>query len=62
LRESAALRKAIKVAAESTMGVSAANDNLIIRSVGGWQWPATAQALTIADLRHEAADAWQLRK
>lgn len=27
----------LKVAAKSTMGVSAANDNLIIRSVGGWQ-------------------------
>jgi CBS domain-containing protein len=36
IAESAAERKAIKVAAESTLGVSAVNDNLITRSVGGW--------------------------
>jgi CBS domain-containing protein len=34
--ESAAERKAIRVAAESALGVSAVNDNLINRSVGGW--------------------------
>ena len=37
IAESAAERKAIKVAAESTLGVCAVNDNLITRSVGGWQ-------------------------
>jgi CBS-domain-containing membrane protein len=37
IAESAAERKAIKVAAESTLGVCAVNDNLIIRSVGGWE-------------------------
>lgn len=35
--ESAAERKAIKVAAESTRGVRAVNDNLITRFVGGWE-------------------------
>ena len=35
--ESAAERKAIKVAAESTLGVCAVNDNLITRFVGGWE-------------------------
>jgi CBS domain-containing protein len=35
--ESATERKAIKVAAESTLGVCAVNDNLIIRSVAGWE-------------------------
>lgn len=35
--ESAAARNAIKVAAESTTGVCAINDNLIIRSVRGWE-------------------------
>lgn len=35
--ESAAERKAIKVAAESTLGVSAVNDHLITRFVGGWE-------------------------
>jgi len=34
---SAAERKAIKVAAESTAGVCAVNDNLVTRSVGGWE-------------------------
>jgi CBS-domain-containing membrane protein len=37
IAESAAERKAIKVAAESTLGVCAVNDNLITRSVGGWE-------------------------
>jgi CBS-domain-containing membrane protein len=37
IAESAAERKAIKVAAESALGVCAVNDNLITRSVGGWQ-------------------------
>jgi CBS-domain-containing membrane protein len=37
IAESAAERKAIKVAAESTLGVRAVNDNLITRSVGGWE-------------------------
>jgi len=37
IAESAAERKAIKVAAESTPGVCAVNDNLITRSAGGWQ-------------------------
>jgi CBS domain-containing protein len=37
IAESAAERKAIRVAAESTLGVCAVNDNLITRSVGGWQ-------------------------
>ena len=36
IAESAAERKAIKVAAESTPGVCAVNDNLITRSAGGW--------------------------
>lgn len=35
--ESAAQRKAIKVAAESTLGVSAVNDNLVIRPVAAWE-------------------------
>jgi CBS domain-containing protein len=35
--ESAAERKAIKVAAESTLGVCAVNDNLMTRSAGGWE-------------------------
>ncbi|WP_291686451.1 CBS domain-containing protein [Bradyrhizobium sp.] len=35
--ESAAQRKAIKVAAESTLGVSAVNDNLVIRPVATWE-------------------------
>jgi osmotically-inducible protein OsmY len=34
---SAAERKAIKVAAESTLGVCAVNDNLIPRPAGGWE-------------------------
>ncbi len=37
IAESAAERKAIKVAAESTPGVCAVNDNLITRSAGGWE-------------------------
>ena len=37
IAESAAERKAIKVAAESTVGVCAVNDNLITRSAGGWE-------------------------
>ena len=37
IAESAAEQKAIKVAAESTLGVCAVNDNLITRSVGGWE-------------------------
>ncbi len=37
IAESAAERKAIKVAAESTVGVHAVNDNLITRPVGGWE-------------------------
>lgn len=37
IAESAAERKAIKVAAESIDGVCAVNDNLITRSVGGWE-------------------------
>jgi len=37
IAESAAERKAIKVAAESTLGVRAVNDNLITRAVRGWQ-------------------------
>jgi CBS-domain-containing membrane protein len=37
IAESAAERKAIKVAAESTLGVCAVNDNLITRSAGGWE-------------------------
>lgn len=36
IAESAAERKAIKVAAESTAGVCAVNDNLITRSVAAW--------------------------
>ena len=36
IAESAAERRAIKVAAESTPGVQAVNDNLVTRSVGGW--------------------------
>ena len=35
--ENAAQRKAIKIAAESTPGVSAVNDNLIIRPVSAWE-------------------------
>lgn len=35
--ESAAQRKAIKVAAESTLGVSAVNDNLVVRPVAAWE-------------------------
>jgi len=35
--ESAAQRKAIKVAAESTLGVNAVNDNLVIRPVAAWE-------------------------
>lgn len=35
--ESASERKAIKVAAESTLGVRAVNDHLITRPVGGWE-------------------------
>ncbi len=35
--ENAAQRKAIKVAAESTPGVRAVNDNLIIRPVSAWE-------------------------
>ena len=35
--ESAAERKAIRVAAESTLGVSAVNDHLITRFAGGWE-------------------------
>lgn len=34
--ESTAQRKAIKVAAESTLGVSVVNDNLVIRPVAAW--------------------------
>jgi CBS domain-containing protein len=37
IAKSAAERKAIKVAAESTLGVCAVNDNLITRSAGGWE-------------------------
>lgn len=37
IAESAAERQAIKVVAESTLGVCAVNDNLIIRPVGGWE-------------------------
>jgi CBS domain-containing protein len=37
IAESAAERKAIKVAAESTPGVCAVNDNLITRPAGGWE-------------------------
>jgi len=37
IAESAAERKAIRIAAESTLGVCAVNDNLITRSVRGWQ-------------------------
>jgi len=37
LAESADERKAIKVAAESTPGVCAVNDNLITRPAGGWE-------------------------
>jgi len=36
IADSAAERKAIKVAAESVPGVCAVNDNLITRTVGGW--------------------------
>ncbi len=35
--ESPAQRKAIKVAAESTLGVHAVNDNLVIRPVATWE-------------------------
>jgi CBS domain-containing protein len=35
--ESTAQRKAIKVAAESTLGVLAVNDNLVIRPVAAWE-------------------------
>ena len=35
--DSAAQRKAIKVAAESTLGVRAVNDNLIIRPIASWE-------------------------
>jgi osmotically-inducible protein OsmY len=34
--ESDAERKAIRVAAEATQGVSGVNDNLVIYSVHGW--------------------------
>ena len=37
IAESADERKAIKVAAESTLGVCAVNDNLITRPAGGWE-------------------------
>ena len=37
IAESTAERKAIKVAAESTLGVCAVNDNLITRPAGGWE-------------------------
>jgi CBS-domain-containing membrane protein len=37
IAESAAERQAIRVAAESTPGVCAVNDNLMTRPVGGWQ-------------------------
>jgi CBS domain-containing protein len=37
IAESAAERKAIKVAAESTPGVCAVNDHLVTRPVGGWE-------------------------
>jgi CBS domain-containing protein len=37
IAESAAERKAIRVAAESALGVCAVNDNLITRSAGGWE-------------------------
>lgn len=37
MAESADERKAIKVAAESTPGVCAVNDNLITRPAGGWE-------------------------
>ena len=37
IAESAAERKAIRVAAESTLGVCAVNDNLIPRPAGGWE-------------------------
>jgi osmotically-inducible protein OsmY len=35
--ESTAQRKAIKVAAESTLGVLVVNDNLVIRPVAAWE-------------------------
>jgi CBS domain-containing protein len=37
MAESAAERKAIKIAAESTIGVCAVNDNLVTRPAGGWE-------------------------
>lgn len=37
IAESATERKAIKVAAESTPGVRAVNDNLVTQSIGGWE-------------------------
>lgn len=37
IAESAAERKAIRVAAESTLGVCAVNDNLVPRPAGGWE-------------------------
>jgi hypothetical protein len=37
IAESAAERKAIKVAAEFALGVCAVNDNLITQSTGGWE-------------------------